>query len=466
MSVSILEEILAAKRRRLAAGEFTPRGTPALASDGAAFEKALRGAGPHDVRVVAEIKHRSPSAGVILSRPERDLVRVAAAYRRGGAAAISVVVEQDFFGGDPEWIQRVKAASGLPVLMKDFVLDEVQLDFALSIGADAVLLLASALEDESLARLHRAARERGLAALVESHDEAEVRRVAALGVAIAGVNARDLSTFRVDLLAMGVLGSLLPAGAIRVAESGIGGRADVEALLAAGFGAFLVGESLLKSPDPARKLRELRGVPATGVKICGLTREEDVACAVAAGADALGFIFSPRSPRRLDVDRAERLASGAKGTNVVPVFSGNELAEVRAVVERLRPAAVQWNDAPNAEVAALGVPLWQVVRMGADDPGTAMAWPSDAFLFDTSVRGEAGGTGKTFDWGALKGLRRDRRWILAGGLRPENVLEAIEEVAPDDVDVASGVEAAPGIKDASRVRAFVESVRRGRKERV
>ena len=212
MSVpSILAEILAARRRRLAAGELAPRGAAAIPSDGRRFLAALRAGGP---RVIAEIKHRSPSAGTMLtggrswqpSGPPDGLddlssaIRaVARAYRRARAAAISVVTEPDFFGGDLAWLPEVKRISGLPVLMKDFVVDEVQLDLALSLGADAVLLIVAALDDARLVRLHAAARERGLAVLVEAHDEEEVGRALAAGAEIVGLNARDLRTFRVDL---------------------------------------------------------------------------------------------------------------------------------------------------------------------------------------------------------------------------------------------------------------------------
>ena len=264
MGGSILGEILAAKRRRLADGEYAAaRGAapPGARPDGARFAAALRPSSPSkkifssSPSFLCEIKHRSPSAGVMLPDADAHIEEMARAYRRGGAAAISVVVEQDFFGGDPAWLPRAKAASGLPVLMKDFVVDETQLDFAAALGADAVLLIAAALDDASLERLFTAARSRALAVLVEAHDEAEIRRAAALGAGLVGVNARNLATFEVDLAGMARLGALLTAGATRVAESGIKSRADVQALEAAGYGAFLVGEALLRPPDPARALR-------------------------------------------------------------------------------------------------------------------------------------------------------------------------------------------------------------------
>ncbi|MGE5715543.1 MAG: indole-3-glycerol phosphate synthase TrpC, partial [Acidobacteriota bacterium] len=269
MGESVLDEILAAKRRRIEAGEFSAEagararvtGASSQAShaappDGNGFATALSSFSRQDLLsssplFLAEIKHRSPSAGLILPDAASRIEEVARAYRRGGASALSVVVEQDFFGGEPSWLPRARAASGLPALMKDFVVDEGQLDFAAALGADAVLLIAAALEDAALARLHAAALERGLAVLVEAHDEVEVERALDAGARIVGVNSRDLRTFEVDLPRMARLGALLPATVARVAESGITSRGDVEALAAAGYGAFLVGEALLKAADPA-----------------------------------------------------------------------------------------------------------------------------------------------------------------------------------------------------------------------
>ena len=246
---SVLAEILAAKRRRLATGELRPRGPAALPSDGRRFTAALRDGS--ESAVIAEVKHRSPSAGVLLPDADGRLEGIARAYRRGGAAAISVVVEQDFFGGDPAWLPRVEAAAGLPVLMKDFLVDEVQLDLALSLGADAVLLIVTALSDAELARLHEAARRRGLAVVVEAHDADEVRRALRVAPEIVGVNARDLSSFAVNLDAVEALGRSIPEGIVRVAESGVKTAADVSALGDCGYGVFLVGESLMRAGDVA-----------------------------------------------------------------------------------------------------------------------------------------------------------------------------------------------------------------------
>src|ERR1035437_2465994 len=224
VSGSILGEILAAKRRRIAAGEFTAEGgararsgagagLPVAPPDGARFAAALSSFSKQNLlsspsRLLSEIKQRSPSAGLILPEASSRIESVACAYRRGGASAVSVVVEQDFFGGDPSCLPRAKAASGLPVLMKDFVVDELQLDFAAALGADAVLLIVAALDDAALARLHAGARTRSLAVLVGGHDDAEVRRGLAAGAGVRGRHARDLGTFAVDLPGMARLGAL------------------------------------------------------------------------------------------------------------------------------------------------------------------------------------------------------------------------------------------------------------------
>jgi len=252
----LLVEILSDKLTRLSRGEFAPRGPSSRPSDGARFAASLREPG---TRIIAEFKARSPSAGEILSNPDGKVESFALSYRRGHAAAISVVTEQDNFGGDPGWLPRIKTMSGLPVLMKDFVIDERQLDFAASLGADAVLLIVRAVPEKDLARLREGARERGLAVVVEAHGSVEIRQAAALAPEVLGVNARDLTSFQTDLGALEAMAKEIPPGPVRLAESGIRTRADIERLAKAGFEAFLVGETLLRAEDPEDELRGLRG---------------------------------------------------------------------------------------------------------------------------------------------------------------------------------------------------------------
>ncbi len=253
----VLTEILASKQSRLSRGEYAPKPGPARRpTDGSAFAASLRGPG---ARIIAEFKARSPSAGELLTHADAKVESFGLHYRRGHAAAISVVTEQDHFGGDPSWLPRMKEISGLPVLMKDFFFDERQLDFAVSLGADAVLLIARALGDSDLPRLRKAAADRGLAAIVEAHGTVEIRRAAAAAPEVLGVNARDLATFRTDLGSLEAMAREIPPGPVRLAESGIRTRGDVERLAAAGYEAFLVGETLLRAEDPEEELRSLRG---------------------------------------------------------------------------------------------------------------------------------------------------------------------------------------------------------------
>ena len=459
MSVpSILAGILAARRRRLAAGELAPRGVAAIPSDGARFLASLRAGG---TRVIAEVKHRSPSAGTILPEPAAAIPAVARAYRRAGAAAISVVTEPDFFGGDLAWLGEVKRISGLPVLMKDFVVDEAQLDLALSLGADAVLLIVSVLPGDGLAHLHAAARERGLAVLVEAHDEEEVGRALSAGAEVVGLNARDLGTFEVDLDRIVALGRRLPPDVVRVAESGIHAPGDVARLAAAGFDAFLVGESLLRSGDPARALRALRGEGTTEVKVCGVTREEDLAAAEELGADWIGLNLSARSPRRVSVQVARALREASRfAKGVVAVVAGNGVREAGEIVHAVAPDALQWHDGLDARSGlAVPVPVWQAVKVGKDPLGEAASWPADVLLLDAAHASLAGGTGETWDWSLFAHFPATRKVFVAGGLSPENVARAIAECAPAGVDVASGVENAPGIKDRGKLAAFLAAVR-------
>lgn len=217
-----------------------------------AFREALSRNG---VNVIAEIKSASPSAGSIV--PDPDVETIARDYARGGAAAISVVTEPEFFRGSHDWLARARGASGLPVVMKDFIVEPSQIMRGIAAGADAILLLASLLDARQLADYIGLLEVYGCDALVEVHDEEELERAVSAAAPIIGVNNRDLKSFHVDLATSERLGAMMPADAIRVAESGIRVRADVERLRAAGFHAFLVGESLLRQSDRAAAVEAL-----------------------------------------------------------------------------------------------------------------------------------------------------------------------------------------------------------------
>ncbi|MCM3878177.1 MAG: phosphoribosylanthranilate isomerase, partial [Thermoanaerobaculia bacterium] len=229
-------------------------------------------------------------------------------------------------------------------------------------------------------------------------------------------------------------------------------------------------------------LRGLRGENATEIKICGVTREEDVETCLDLGVDWIGLVFAARSPRRVTLKEGRFLRMRAKGEvpprreggdakcgaagsvkGVVAVFAGNSEAEIREVIEHVRPDAIQMPLSPlnhSRKSLSSDIPFWNTIRVGRDDLSPASGHTGDALHFDTSVAGVSGGSGKTFDWTLLSAVDRSRPVILAGGLKPENVADAVRRVRPDVVDAASGVETAPGIKDRARIAAFVREVRR------
>lgn len=256
----MLDEIVAAKR--LEAGRLRLAEVRAAAADAPPvrdFVSALQD--PARVRVIAEVKRRSPSAGWI--RPDADAATVARGYAAAGAAAISVLTDHAWFGGALADLADVRRAVDLPVLRKDFVVAPEQVWEARAAGADAVLLIARILDDAALGQLHEAAGDAGLAALVEVHDEAEIERALGAGARVVGVNNRDLSVFRTDLAVSERLAPLVPAGVVLVAESGIAAPADVDRLGAAGVDAVLVGEVLMRAAVPDAALRTLVGRPRT-----------------------------------------------------------------------------------------------------------------------------------------------------------------------------------------------------------
>ena len=239
------QEPLQALERRAAAS--TARGDR--------FEAALGTRGRFNV--IAECKRRSPSRGVLAA--QYDPVAIATQYEAGGAAAISVLTEPTFFDGALEHLTAVRRAIGLPLLRKDFLVDEYQLFEARAAGADAVLLIVAALEQAELVRLQSRARDLGLATLVEVHDEDELSRASDSGARVVGVNNRNLRTLDVDVSASDRLAARMPAGVVGVSESGLQTRADLQRLAAAGYRAFLIGERFMTAPDPARAITELIG---------------------------------------------------------------------------------------------------------------------------------------------------------------------------------------------------------------
>ncbi len=218
------------------------------------FRRALGGG---DCAIIAEVKRRSPSRGVL--RADFDPVRIAREYERHGAAAVSVLTDETFFGGSDADLTAVKGAISLPVLRKEFIIDPWQIHETRAIGADALLLIAAILGENQLREYRELAASLGLASLVEVHDREELEKALAAGAEIIGINNRDLKTFATDIGTSLALAPLVPADRIVVSESGIRSRAEIETLMKAGVRAFLIGETLVAAPDSGAKLRELLG---------------------------------------------------------------------------------------------------------------------------------------------------------------------------------------------------------------
>jgi len=259
--MNILSEIITKKRERVLASKASVpveqiqdlAGKVRSEATTHALSNALQGDGIH---VIAEFKRRSPSKGII--RPDADLVQIVQGYEAGGATAISVLTEEDYFSGSLDDLRVVKATVTLPVLRKDFVFDEYQVYESAAAGADAILLIVAALDDELLLGLRSLAEdELGLDALVEVHTRDEMRRAVACGGKLIGVNNRDLRTFEVSLETSLSLAREAPPDVLLISESGLNDRADLERLHSVGYRGFLIGETLMRAKDPQQALNEL-----------------------------------------------------------------------------------------------------------------------------------------------------------------------------------------------------------------
>jgi indole-3-glycerol phosphate synthase len=222
------------------------------------FIQRLKSDAQNGAAIIAEIKKASPSVGVI--REHFDPIAIAKDYALGGASCISVLCDEKFFQGKPEYLQSVRPVVDCPLLWKDFIFDPIQVVRARAYGADAALLIVAALSDDLLKKLWECVQSQGMDALVEVHNESELKRAIALGAQCIGVNNRDLKTFHVNLEASHRLSAYFPPNIVRISESGISSREDVESLQGSGYNCFLIGESLMRDEDPITKLQNLRGI--------------------------------------------------------------------------------------------------------------------------------------------------------------------------------------------------------------
>lgn len=499
MSLAILDEIVAARRADIARLGF---GMGAEIPDGRSRKVVPFVAGKS---AILEIKRASPSKGVIA--PNLDAAQTALAYVDGGASAISVLTEKNYFHGSLDDLKAVAAAVGgrAAVLRKDFLLDEEEIDIAWKCGADAALLIARILDEETLARMAKRCERLGMTAFIELRVDEDLRKLSRVAREVdprfvaVGVNSRDLADFSIDLLApcamLSEIRAILGEGARVVFESGVQSPRAARFVGSLGFAGMLLGEAAARNPAGARDLAGafLRGEKNGGaefwlslardlrerrkredkrplVKICGITRAEDAAKAASLGADFLGFVFYAKSPRAARAEAAREARKkidgrGGKKPRLVGVVVGLESDESKAALSLVRDGtldALQIHGVSCACDLPEGVPHYCAVNVScADDLRIfdALAKAGEPrVLVDAKVAGEYGGTGARVGEEILDAVSRGNRLWLAGGVTPENVARIVERHRPELIDVASGVESAPGVKDGAKMERLFEAI--------
>jgi indole-3-glycerol phosphate synthase / phosphoribosylanthranilate isomerase len=456
-ATGVLGDIAAAKREELARrfhgvsldglrgrAKPTRRSLPqALAQPGARF--------------ILEIKKASPSEGAI--RPGADAAALARGYA-GVADALSVLCDCAYFGGSLDDLTAARGEFDGPILAKDFFIDVRQVVEARISGADAVLVMLSLLDDGQALEIIAEAHRFGMDALVEVHDEAEMRRALALGAPLIGINNRDLKDLSIDLSTTERLAPLAP-DRLLVSESGISTRAHVERL-APRVDAFLVGSSLMRSASPAQAAREL---VFGRVKTCGLNCGADLRAARPAAF--IGFVFVPGSPRQMTADEAAPLAGITHGSGMLPVgvFRDAPRDVVVDTATLLNLHAVQLHDREDAEyVRALrrqlrdSCEIWTALSVGRD---SVTSRGGDRLVFDNGD----GGSGQTFDWSLIENHPELGRAVLAGGIGPDNARRA-QRLGAYAIDVGSAVDERPGRKSPEKIAALFDALRPASRERI
>lgn len=478
----ILDKIIEATKIRVAqekqveSPESVKAAAVALPVDtGFPFEAALR---QQDFNFICEVKKASPSKGIIAEH--FPYLEIAKEYEVAGAAAISVLTEPDFFKGDKKYLQEIASTVKIPVLRKDFIIDEYQIYQAKVWGASAILLICACLDVPTLTKFRELADSLGISSLVEAHDEKEVQMAIDCGARIIGVNNRNLKDFTVDVQNSVRLRNLVQDDVIFVSESGLETPEDIQVLRDNNIGVALMGETFMRSPNKVEKLAYLYGSTyyTPKVKMCGISKVETIPAVVEAKPDYMGLVFAP-SKRQVTVDQAKTLVeelhkqytkrynNGAEQSNndeikTVGVFVNETLDNLVSIATEANLDVVQLHgDEDEAFIQSLkertNVEVWKAVqiRSAAD----AEAWidsRADMLLFDAYHKDERGGTGEVFDWSCLDEF--ERPFMLAGGIDSTNVARAIRTVRPYGIDISSGIET-DGVKDDEKIKAFTNIVR-------
>lgn len=482
----ILDKIIEATKIRVAqekqveSPESVKAAALALPADtGFPFEAALR---QQDFNFICEVKKASPSKGIIAEH--FPYLEIAKEYEVAGAAAISVLTEPDFFKGDKKYLQEIASAVKIPVLRKDFIIDEYQIYQAKVWGASAILLICACLDVPTLTKFRELADSLGLSSLVEAHDEHEVQMAIDCGARIIGVNNRNLKDFTVDVQNSVRLRNLVQDDVIFVSESGLETPEDIQVLRDNNIGVALMGETFMRSPNKVEKLSYLYGPTyyTPKVKMCGISKVETIPAVVEAKPDYMGLVFA-QSKRQVTVDQAKILVSELhkqyanrynrdviqwsndvvqEFIKTVGIFVNETLDNLVTIATEVNLDAVQLHgDEDEAFIQSLkertNVEVWKAVqiRSAAD----AEAWidsSADMLLFDAYHKDERGGMGEVFDWSCLDEF--ERPFMLAGGIDSTNVARAIRTVRPYGIDISSGIET-EGVKDDEKIKAFTNIVR-------
>ena len=487
----ILDKIIEATKIRVAqekqveSPEAVKAAALALPSDtGFPFEAALR---QQDFNFICEVKKASPSKGIIAEHfPYLDIAKE---YEVAGAAAISVLTEPDFFKGDKKYLQEIASTVKIPVLRKDFIIDEYQIYQAKVWGASAILLICACLDVPTLTKFRELADSLGLSSLVEAHDEHEVQMAIDCGARIIGVNNRNLKDFTVDVQNSVRLRNLVQDDVIFVSESGLETPEDIQVLRDNNIGVALMGETFMRSPNKVEKLAYLYGPTyyTPKVKMCGISNVETIPAIIDAKPDYMGLVFAP-SKRQVTVEQAKTLVeelhkqyavrynseaeqtepvtildtASSETIKTVGVFVNETVENLLKIAEEVKLDVIQLHgDEDESFIQILkeqsNVEVWKAVQVrSAADAEKWIDSSADILLFDAYHKDERGGTGEVFDWSSLDEF--ERPFMLAGGIDSANVARAIRTVRPYGLDISSGIET-EGVKDNEKMKAFTNIVR-------
>jgi len=416
---------------------------------------------------IMECKKASPSKGLI--RADFDLTEIATTYAPY-ASVVSVLCDEKYFQGHYDFLSTVRAIVPCPVLCKDFMIDPYQIYLARFYGADAILLMLSVLNDDEYQKMAQIAQKLHLGILTETSNQEEMDRAIKLGAKVMGVNNRNLRDLSIDLNRTRTLAPQIPKEAIAISESGIYTHDQVKSLAPLVNG-FLIGSSLMghQHLEPA-----IRAITLGENKVCGLTRSQDAKSAYDAGAVYGGLIFAPQSPRKVSPRQAQEVQTGAP-LKYVGVFQNQTLDEVNKIATSLHLSAVQLHGDENQDyidtlktTLPADTQIWKAISLDTQKiqnlrekegvtPEKLFGIHADRYVLDTQVQGKSGGTGQCFDWSLLENWDKSQL-MLAGGISPSNALKAAN-IGCLGLDINSGVESAPGIKDPQKLSSLLQSLR-------